>query len=330
MTLPWGGVEAPRILVTGATGFVGPHVLAALAGRVPASAMIETWGGPGSRSALPSQLPTRRLDIADDAAVADAVAAFRPSHVLHAAGLSIAGDAERDPARAFATNLTGTRALAEAVLRHAPGALFVFVSSAQVYGKSFATGAALDETALLGPLHTYATTKAAADLSMEEFAARGLHTLRLRPFNHAGPGQSPRLVIARFARAIALIEAGRDPPVLAVGNLKVARDFLDVADIASAYVAALEQGQALKPGTILNIASGIAWPIGVVLDKLLALSSATVEIKSDPTLFRGDEVSIMRGDAGRAKALLGWSPTISLDAMLPRVLADWRQREGKT
>ena len=144
--------------------------------------------------------------------------------------------ASRDPDTAWWANVDGTRALAAALMRHAPECRLLHVSSGEVYGLSFNGGAPLDEGAPLRPANPYAAAKAAADLALGEMALRGLRVVRLRPLNHVGPGQSPRFAVAAFARQIARIEAGAQPPVVRTGALDRARDFLDVRDVCDAYV----------------------------------------------------------------------------------------------
>jgi GDP-4-dehydro-6-deoxy-D-mannose reductase len=157
---------------------------------------------------------------------------------------------------------------------------------------------------------------------------QGLRVVRLRPFNHTGPGQSADLVIAAFARQIARIAAGLQPPVLQVGNLDPSRDFLDVRDVCAAYVACIERWEALPAGTILNLGSGEPRRVGDVLAELLALAGVAAEVRTEPARTRGQEVARVVADAGRARALLGWAPRIPWSQTLRDVLEDWRGRVG--
>ena len=144
-----------------------------------------------------------------------------------------------DPMASWRANLFGTLALGEAVLREAPGCRFVLASSAEVYGLSFRAPMPLDEQAPMRPANPYAASKAACDLAIGEMALRGLDAVRLRAFNHTGPGQSEGFVVAAFARQIARVEQGLQAPELRVGALDRWRDFLDVRDVCAAYAAAL-------------------------------------------------------------------------------------------
>ena len=182
---------------------------------------------------------------------------------------------------------------------------------------------------LLQPTYgVYAATKAAADLALGALAGQRLRVVRLRPFNHTGPGQSADLVIPAFARQVARIAAGLQPPVLEVGNLDTWRDFLDVRDVCAAYVACIDRRATLPPGSILNIGSGRPRRIGDVLAELMTLARVTAEVRVETSRTRGNDVRRTVADAGRARALLGWAPAVPLARTLADVLDDWRQRIG--
>jgi GDP-4-dehydro-6-deoxy-D-mannose reductase len=150
--------------------------------------------------------------------------------------------------------------------------------------------------------------------------------VRLRPFNHTGPGQTADFVVASFARQIARVAAGLQLPVLEVGNLDTWRDFLDVRDVCAAYVACIVRRDGLAPGTILNIASGQARRVGDVLTELAALAGVELTVNVDAARVRATDIRLASGDASRARALLGWSPCIPWTQTLQDVLDDWRRQ----
>lgn len=317
-------VKHPTVLITGANGFVGPHVADALrrllGDRV---SIVATSKIPGANASLGE---IKSLDVTNAQAVADAVTAVSPSHVLHLAGIAAVHSANADPERAWAVHVFGALNVAEAILRCAPHCAMLFVGSGQAYGATARSGAPLDERAVLAPTNSYETTKAAADLALGAIAERGLRVVRLRPFNHTGRGQSEDFVVPSFATQIARIEAGRQPPVLRVGNLASERDFLDVRDVADAYALTIVKSAELTPGTILNIASGEARKISDLLSRLIALSGEKIEIEIDPAKLRPSDTPRYVGDASLARRLLSWLPVRSIDDALHEALQDSRRR----
>ena len=157
-------------------------------------------------------------------------------------------------------------------------------------------------------------------------AQRGLRVVRLRPFNHTGPGQTSQFVVAAFARQVARIAAGLQKPVLQAGNLDPRRDFLDVRDVCAAYVACIARMDSLVTGTVFNIASGEAQRIGDILNALLALANVSATVEVDQARRRTTEVLLAHGDATQARRMLGWAPGIPWTQTLQDVLNDWRSR----
>lgn len=266
----------------------------------------------------------RELDVTDAAAVDAALAAARPDAIVHlAARASVAEslDADADTAR---VNYAGTLHVLRAVVRHAPQARVLVVTSSEVYGGSN-DGVPQDESTPLAPDSPYGRAKAAADLAAAVAARRGLDVVRARSFSHTGAGQRDSYVAASFARQVAEIEAGRREPVLHVGNLDTVRDVLDVADVVEAYVRLLDR--AVAPGAY-NVASGVGRPIRALLDGLVARAGVSPRIEVDPARWRPAQTSI--GDATRLRNATGWQPAIDFDTTLARLLDDWRARVSAT
>jgi len=298
-----------RILVTGASGFVGRHLQPALRAAFPDAALL-----------------TDPFDITDPAAADSAVGAARPDVVVHLAAVAAIPAARLDPGRAWQVNLLGTLNVARAVLARAPRCTLLFASSADIYGASFRAGTPLDEQALLAPLNTYSATKAAADLALGAMATEGLRVLRVRAFNHTGPGQAPEFVVPAFAEQVTRIAAGLQPPVLRVGALDPLRDFLDVRDVCAAYAACLARADALAPGTVLNLASGQPRRVGDVLAALMAAAGVRAEVATDAGRLRPTDIPVAAGDAALARRVLGWVPSIPWEQTIADVLADWKTR----
>ncbi len=316
------------IFITGANGFVGQHVLVALRRILPDAKLVAGIQHHGT--VCPMADATIDCDLARLDHLDSAIRTVKPDAVLHLAAQAAVPASFRDPAKTWQVNLMATLALGEAVLRHAPAALFVQASSAEVYGLSFRTGKALDEDAPFAPANPYAASKAAADIALGEMALRGLHVLRLRPFNHVGRGQADAFVVAAFARQIAAIQAGFQDPVIRTGALDRWRDMLDVRDVASAYAAALMKGADIPAGTAFNIASGTPRRIGDILNDLISMAKIEVRIETEAGRLRPTDVEYTRGDATLAGNILDWKPEIGWNETLAEVLQDWQARIQKT
>jgi GDP-4-dehydro-6-deoxy-D-mannose reductase len=314
-----------RILVTGATGFVGRHLLPQLRQSFPeAKLLVADRAGAAGPAGADAALS---MDLEQPDSMDGLVRQAMPDAIVHLAAQAAVVAAFADPSRTWRINLLGTLALAEAALRHVPQAPFLFISSAEVYGLSFRdSDAPLAEDAPMQPANPYAASKAACDIALGEMALRGLRCLRMRPSNHTGAGQGDSFVIAAFARQIARIEAGLQEPVMRVGALDRGRDFLDVRDVCAAYAMALAAALDQPPGTVFNIASGIPRRISDVLEALLSRSSVPVRVEEDAARLRPTDVLRTVGDASRLRQALGWAPRIPWDETLDTVLADWRAR----
>ena len=306
-----------RILVTGASGFVAQHLVPRLRRSFPDSTLLLCGTGHID------------LDVSDGDGVRAFIERERPDACVHLAAISAVGAARDDPARAWQVNLHGSLELARSILTFVPDCTLLYVSSAEVYGRSFASGEPVSEMTALAPMNTYAATKAAADLALGAMVGDGLRVIRARPFNHTGSGQTADFAIPAFARQIARISAGQQAPTMTVGSLDPFRDFLDVRDVCDAYTVCLANADTLPAGCILNIASGIPRRVGDVLTRLLELAGVEATIASDPGLQRRTEIKLACGDSVRIKELLGWAPSIPWDITLRDVLADWaRQLSG--
>lgn len=326
--------EAPlRLLVTGASGFVGRHLLPELRRSFPRTILIVALRRGDDAEPDETELgadETVAFDLLQPDAMAPMLRAARPDGLVHLAAQASVSASFADPMASWRANFLGTLALGEAVLREAPDCRFVLASSAEVYGLSFRAPLPLDERAPMHPANPYAASKAACDLAIGEMALRGLDAVRLRAFNHTGPGQSEDFVVAAFAHQIARAEQGLQAPELCVGVLDRWRDFLDVRDVCAAYAAALRgptsDATAAEPGLALNLASGIPRRIGDILNALLSRSTARLLIKVEAARLRPTDVERMVGDAVRARETLGWTPAIPWDKTLDDVLEYWRGR----
>jgi len=313
-----------RVLLTGAGGFVGPHVVEAVR-RLYKSGLdiVATSREPADHPTLGRIIS---LDVADPAAVDDIIATQKPTHVVHLAGIAAPAAANADPEMTWCVHVHGALNLARSIMKRAPDCWLIHIGSGMVYGETAKAGRPLQENDLLAPQDEYSATKAAADLALGALTKSGLQCIRMRPFNHFGPGQSEAFVVPALAMQIARIEAGLAPAVIRVGNLDAQRDFLDVRDVASAYVLTVQAAERVATGTILNIASGVPRRIGDVLNRLIAISRVEISVEQDTARQRPNENQNIVGDARCARALLHWQPQYTFDDTLKAVMDDCRAR----
>ena len=310
-----------RVLVTGARGFVGRHLVALL--RERGHDVV-----PADREPHEDGLP---VDVADPLAVRGALELARPDAIAHLAAQAFVPAAVADPQATFAVNAGGTLHVLEAVRAQAGGGApprVLVVSSADVYGAQPAAAYPLRETTAPRPANPYAASKIAAEaLALAYARSYGLDAVVTRAFNHIGPGQDERFAVAGFAAQIARAAAGHGP-LVEVGNLDASRDFLDVRDVCAAYALLLEG--AGEPGQLYNVASGVATALADVLRQLVRIARVPVEIREDPARMRPADVAVSAGDAAKLRAATGWAPRIPLPAALRAVYDDARERAGAT
>lgn len=299
-----------RILILGAGGFVGSHLSCALERRFGCTAEVV-------RTSLKANCQTgvKQLDVTDTSSLLTALRSFQPTHVVNLAGLSAPLTSRQHPELAWLLHAHMPEKLGRLILEWLPECWFLHVSSGLVYGRTAATGV-LTESSLLRPVNHYAVTKAAGDIALGALAEEGLKCLRLRPFNHTGPGQTEEFAVPAFASQIARISIGQCPPVIKVGNLDAERDFLDVRDVVRAYATIISASSNLQPGSVYNISSGRPITMRRLLDELIRISNIEVEIVSDVDRQRSNELSCISGDSNLLQKDIGWSPAISLETTL--------------
>jgi GDP-4-dehydro-6-deoxy-D-mannose reductase len=316
-----------RALITGITGFVGSYLAEHLLSTHPD---VELFGLHRWRSAsadVADLAPVVRLtdgDLLDATSILRALHASRPDVIFHLAASSSVASSWDTPAEIMQVNVMGTLHLLEAMRQMDLDAPVVLACSAEGYGAVAEKDLPIREDAPFRPVSPYAVSKAAVDLlAFQYFQTFRLRTIRLRLFNHCGPRQSDRFVISALARQIAEIEAELRPPEVRVGNLEARRDFVDVRDVVRAYWLAATKG---SPGECYNVATGRSHSVRQVLDHLLTLSDAVVDVVFDPGRLRPAEIPRLEGDASRFRTATGWEPAIPFEQTLYDTLEFWRGR----
>lgn len=292
-----------KVIVTGATGFVGTALCKHL--MAEGDDVISLAGeGPDL------------VDVVDEDAVRDAFAGSGAEAIFHLAALSHVGSSFENAAETLRVNVEGTWNVLDAAITAGVDRVLV-VGSAEEYGDGAGSMVPITEESPLRPITPYGVSKVAAEyLGLQAFLSRGLGTIMTRSFNHTGPGQSPQFVVPALARRVAQAEAeGRDE--IEVGRLDSVREFNDVRDIVGAYRQLILQGEA---GSVYNVCSGVGYSIGEVAGRLIALASRPIRLHQDPALLRAVESARLVGDPSKLKSHTGWEPRWTLDQTLKDVL----------
>ena len=297
-----------KALVTGASGFVGRHLVDHLRASGDEVSLCDRVSG--------------GIDICDADAIGALVGKESPEAIYHLAGWADVGGSWSEPVEAFRANAEGTLNVLLAAAEAGVGRV-LSVGSADVYGRVTEADLPLDEDAPLRPVSPYAASKVAADfLGLQAFLGGGLAVVRVRAFNHLGPGQTDRFVAPALATRIARNEVeGHD--VVPVGNLSPRRDFTDVRDVVRAYRLLIERGE---PGEVYNVCSGRDIAVQELAEMLVAMADRPMRLEADPELQRPVDIPVLRGDNGRIEAATGWQPEIPLEQTLADLLDDCRRR----
>ena len=313
-----------RALITGVTGFAGSH----LAEYLVAHTDLEVWGtdirsNDRNIAAIRDNMHLIVGDISDPVVVSDVLSQAEPDYIFHLAAQAFVPLSWSDPWETMANNIRAQLNILQILSNSTARPRLLVVGSADEYGMISPDDLPVNEEAPLRPYSPYAVSKIAQDmLGYQYFASHGLPVVRVRPFNHIGARQSPSFVASDFAKQIAEIEHGRRNPLLSVGNLDAERDFTDVRDMVRGYHLALEEGEW---GEVYNLGAERAYSIEQVLEMLLGMSEAQIEIVQDPARLRPSDVPVVVSDCRKFRERTGWSPKLSLRESLTSVLDYWRQ-----
>lgn len=312
-----------KALITGIKGFAGSYLAELLLSKgYEVSGLDYNFKDAGNIGHIKNLLRLYECDIRDKVRLNKIILQSKPDEIYHLAAIAHIPTSYRDPKLTFEINLYGSLNLFEAIKAASWSIKILYVGSASEYGDVNESEIPVDENIPLRPVDPYSISKASADmLAYQYFKSFGMHIIRMRPFNHIGPRQSPDYVVSNFAKQIAEIEKSLKEPVITVGNLEAKRDFTDVRDIVRAYWLAVQGGE---PGEVYNICSGKAVSIKEALDKLLALSKKNIKVKQDPKKLRPSDVPLLLGDSTKFREKTGWKLDIPFEKTLQDTLDYWQ------
>lgn len=312
-----------KVLVIGDTGFVASYLLPTLKDRLPEVVLYGMSRQVGGNSIVPVQHFAG--NVTDETRVAEVIEEVVPDVVINLSSFSSVFESWSDPVSCHQVNYNGTLNLCLAIVKHAPTAKFLHITSLEVYGGSDDPSVSFSEASPVNPQSPYAVSKAASELLLRQYGiSHGLHYTILRPSNHTGPGRKPSYVLSSFAKQIAEIKLGVRKPLLHVGNLTVHRDFLHVRDVVQAYISVLLSDQANQQ--VFNVCSGDSYLLSYLVDYMIDIAGVRVEIKVDPRRYRPVDVYCIKGSNSKIKDSIGWVPQIPIEKTIHDLLVSWEKQ----
>ncbi|MDQ1094682.1 GDP-4-dehydro-6-deoxy-D-mannose reductase [Xanthomonas sacchari] len=300
-----------KLLVTGAGGFVGKHLLDSVA---------RGHFGDVEVMSLPAG-----TDLRDVAAIEDALGDACPDSVVHLAAQSFVPQSFDDPEETLQVNLIGTLHLLQVLARKGFAGRFLYVSSGDIYGSVQESDLPVDETLLPEPRNPYAVSKWAAEqLCLQWHRSEKLDVVIARPFNHVGAGQSGRFVLSSLARQVIAIAEGRQPPVIEAGDIDTTRDFSDVRDVVAAYASLLARG---RSGDTYIVASGVERRVRDLLGEMCRLTGVEAEVRQDPAKLRPSEQRRMVASPAKLQRDTGWAQAFDIQSTLSEILEHARKNQ---
>ena len=310
------------VLVTGATGFVGNHLMKALERETPVPTIIG-WRRPGPKGpqfGKNNRVSWYEVDLLKQQDVDTALSETKPTEIFHCGGIANVAGSWKNVLDTLDVNVRGTKHLLNGLRRLRMRSRTLVPGSGLVY---LPKAGPLAEEDAIRPVNPYGLSKLAQEMLALQLNSGDHEILVTRSFTHIGPGQDTAYAVSNFAHQIARIELEQTNPIIHVGSLDAYRDLMDVRDTVEAYRTLMHRG---KPGQIYNVCTGHTYKIGDVLDRLIKCAHVPIEVRLDPDRVRPSDNPEMRGDRSKITAAVGWTPKIQLDDTLRDTLNYWREQ----
>ncbi|NCO12514.1 MAG: GDP-mannose 4,6 dehydratase [Candidatus Pacebacteria bacterium CG_4_10_14_3_um_filter_34_15] len=320
-------MDQPKILITGGTGFAGSHLVEALLAHGYEDIHVTSFSGSSEfMEKLINKDNIHQLDLTNRQDTESLIKELQPTQIYHLASFAYVGKSFEKAEELLNNNISLQLNLLKAVKEFAPNARLLVIGSAEEYGVSLSDDEIpCDEDHKFRPINPYAVSKITQDmLAYVYYISFNLDIVTVRPFNHIGERQTSDFAIPAFTNQVVAIERGEQEKLL-VGDLDAIRDFTDVKDMVEAYIVVMNNGQ---KGEVYNIGSGIGVRMSDVVQKLVSLSTKEIIIEEDKSRLRPHDIPKMIVNNDKIKSL-GWSPKISLDDSLARII-EFARSSGKT
>ena len=312
-----------KVLITGITGMIGKHLAKVLYDQGYQVAGISRATSAARYITGDKFFKHYQGDISDKKFLQIVWKDWKPDLVYHLAAQAYNGESWKAEDTTYLLNIQGSRNVFETHMEMTPRARIIPACSSAEYGFIDHDKPINEDLTPLKPITPYGVSKAAMEMMARQFHLNyGMDVVLPRLFIHVGPDHPPVTALQNFARQVASVKLGLQEPVIKVGNLESARDFVDVRDGAKALLLLAEKGES---GQVYNQCTGKAWTMKESLDLLIKISGVKADIQTDPALFRPSDEKLLLGNPSKINAL-GWKAEIPFEKTLNDIIENWLQR----
>ncbi len=304
-----------RILITGCNGFVARYFVDYFRAK---NSAVDFFGVDISPSCAMEGFSYSQMDLMDLDGIKKLLLGYRPTHIAHFASVSSVSQSWEMPVESFTNNTNIFLNIVDSVRKSGLSPRILSIGSSEEYGNYPQHALPLKEYYQLRPCNPYAIARVAQEMISKLYAdSYGLEIMMTRSFNHIGPGQREVFAIPSFICQMLKAKA-ENRTEIAVGNIDIVRDFLDVRDVVDAYYKILFFG---RKGEVYNVCRGIGYTLRGIIQQIAAIIDFSPDLVVDPAKVRPTDNQIIIGDASKLMTELNWRPVIPLEASLQQTIA---------